>query len=202
MSKPTKQPQPVGRETALRGLKQLMKERPEGNAVSVLMGKALATTGHNRGDALAAVSVIDDALQDAIKSRLVALSSDQDRELFSDGVNGPLSTFSNKIKFGYALGLYGKLIRADLDSMRHIRNAFAHAKLNVDFKTKEISQACSLFHYTYAMWEEKMVTQDIIENPARRFFAIAALLTFCCQQVPRTKEPLGALPDRASWWMS
>jgi DNA-binding MltR family transcriptional regulator len=161
--------------------------------VSMLMAKARATAGHHRGDALAAIAVVDDALQDAIKSRLVALNTDQDKELFSDGVNGPLSTFSNKIKFGYALGLYGKLLRADLDCLRHIRNAFAHAKLDVDFKTKEISDACSLFHYSHVMWKEEMVTEAIIADPARRFFAIAALLVYRLQFLGHPVEPYAAL---------
>ncbi len=47
--------------------------------------------------------------------------------------NGPLSSFYGKILMGYAFGIYDEKIRDDLNVIRHVRNAFAHAKRLIDF---------------------------------------------------------------------
>jgi hypothetical protein len=49
------------------------------------------------------------------------------------GENGPLSTFYQKILLGRAFRLYDKEVEENLDTIRGIRNAFAHAKNLIDF---------------------------------------------------------------------
>ncbi len=46
---------------------------------------------------------------------------------------GPLSTFKRKITAGYAFGIYDKIIRDGLNTVRDIRNAFAHSHRPIDF---------------------------------------------------------------------
>ena len=50
----------------------------------------------------------------------------------------PLGTFSQKIVAAYAFGLINETVRDWLDSIRHIRNAFAHAKTEIDFKNEAV----------------------------------------------------------------
>jgi len=63
--------------------------------------------------------------------------------MFDDNANGPLGTFSAKIKIGHALGIYTKGFREELDVMRHIRNAFAHSWEKLDFSSPAIIMGCS-----------------------------------------------------------
>jgi DNA-binding MltR family transcriptional regulator len=43
---------------------------------------------------------------------------------------GPLSTFSAKIEFAFALGLLPRHVHTDLRTIKKVRNLFAHARMN------------------------------------------------------------------------
>ena len=51
---------------------------------------------------------------------------------------GPYGTFAQKITAGYALGLYGEAVYQNLNIVRNIRNAFAHAKFLLDFDHADV----------------------------------------------------------------
>jgi hypothetical protein len=53
-----------------------------------------------------------------------------------------LATFSAKIQFGYALSIYDAHFTGELDRIREIRNAFAHARKPLRFKRKAVSDVC------------------------------------------------------------
>ena len=55
----------------------------------------------------------------------------------------PLGSLSNKILLAYALNIFGDEMFNNLEIMRHIRNAFAHAHIPIDFTTKEVNDAVS-----------------------------------------------------------
>lgn len=94
----------------------------------------------DRAVALVAATNLDMTLEHAIKSRLVTLNSDENDRLF--GPDAPIGTFSARIKIGYALGIYERKFRSDLDTIRLIRNVFGHVQSHVDFETPEIAAAC------------------------------------------------------------
>jgi DNA-binding MltR family transcriptional regulator len=75
---------------------------------------------------------------------MVKLTPEEHDQLFIG--TGPLATFSAKIRLGYALGIYGRKTRHDLDVVREIRNAFAHAQKVITFENQEIANLCSGFH--------------------------------------------------------
>jgi hypothetical protein len=56
-----------------------------------------------------------------------------------------LSTFARKIELGYALRIYGAQTKENLTTMRHLRNAFAHAKIPLTFDTPEVAAVCEQF---------------------------------------------------------
>lgn len=124
---------------AREALKALSRKHLSGGEVIAYFG-ALDTES-DRAVAILACTTLEDALEDAIRSRMVALSTDAAGHLFSG--EGPLSTFSAKTKVGFALGLYGSKANADLNCIRDIRNAFAHAKVPIAFDTKEVADAIS-----------------------------------------------------------
>jgi hypothetical protein len=77
---------------------------------------------NDRGAAILMGTNVDLALTSAIFHLLD--TKDRDR-LESDA--GPLSSFSRRILLGRALRIYGPVTQRNLDLIRHIRNAFAHA---------------------------------------------------------------------------
>jgi hypothetical protein len=88
--------------------------------------------------AILASTLVEDALEGAILSRLAALPSTRTLLDFDQ----PLGTFSAKIRIAFALCLIGSFTRADLDCMRDIRNAFAHPRVHMKFTTPEVEAAC------------------------------------------------------------
>lgn len=66
-------------------------------------------------------------------------SDDETWKLMTDD-RGPLGTFSQKITAAYAFGIIDDVIKSALDTIRQIRNAFAHTKRLIDFNNELIVQ--------------------------------------------------------------
>jgi DNA-binding MltR family transcriptional regulator len=96
--------------------------------------------GGDRSLAILATAMVERGLQNAIIQRMVKLTKSEHDQLF-DGT-GPLSSFSSKIKIAYSIGAISGSARADLDSIREIRNAFAHSIVYIDFTEPAISDRC------------------------------------------------------------
>lgn len=77
----------------------------------------------NRGRALVTASLIEEVLEEVLRSFL--LENSAIKKLFNDP-NAPLSTFSAKIAASRALGLVSHEEFRDIDFIRQIRNQFAH----------------------------------------------------------------------------
>ncbi|MFD2871689.1 MltR family transcriptional regulator [Mucilaginibacter ximonensis] len=89
----------------------------------------------DRGCALMAGSFLEFELQKLIASKLVGTSK-VINELFD--FNGPLGTFSSRIKMSYSLGLISKETKMDLDIIRKIRNEFGHKYESITFESPSI----------------------------------------------------------------
>jgi hypothetical protein len=104
--------------------------------------KQLYNESNDRGSALLAVTNADVALTQALYQRLrLGLA---EREDF-DKPGGPLENFSQRIKMGRALQIYGPDTESNLDLLRLLRNAFAHAHIPITFDTKQVAAAIGLF---------------------------------------------------------
>lgn len=99
------------------------------------------TTGldNDRGAAILLATNVENALESTL-ARILRIDPDASDELF--GFNAPLHRFSDKVTIGYALRIYGPETRFNLDCIRAIRNAFAHAKIPIHFKTLAIAHLC------------------------------------------------------------
>jgi hypothetical protein len=95
----------------------------------------------DRAVAIILAAMVEGALRAAILARMVPLCERREMGLF--GPDSPLGTFSAKIKVGFALGVYGPETRADLDTVRAIRNAFAHCTKPIKFDTPEVAAECA-----------------------------------------------------------
>jgi hypothetical protein len=105
----------------------------------------LPKLNHDHTAVIVSASVLENGLARAITKKLIPMDTSDHDLLFNDSGNGPLAPFASKIRVGHALGLYGIKMRQDLNTIKAIRNAFAHASNHVDFETKEIADACGAF---------------------------------------------------------
>ena len=67
--------------------------------------------------------LVEDSLTTLLKSRLIP-DEDLHNELFRG--SGPLGAFSVKINLAHLMGLFSPVAKKELDTIRRIRNEFAH----------------------------------------------------------------------------
>jgi hypothetical protein len=84
-----------------------------------------------------------------------------------EGFNAPLGTFSTRIVATHALGLISDREAAELNTLRKVRNRFAH-EVHVSFETDAVRDICSNL---------KMCAQDYddVKVDARGKFSSAAV---------------------------
>jgi len=92
----------------------------------------------NRGCALVAAAYLENEVAALLNQFFVEMSKSARKELFD--FNGPVGTFSAKIKLAYALGLISAEVRNALDLVRGVRNKFAHLQDAVSFEDAVVAQ--------------------------------------------------------------
>ena len=97
--------------------------------------------GTDRSSALLGAALVDTTLRHAIRSRFVAMDEAGYRTLFLEPT-APLSSFAARIKLGRAIGIYGPHYNGMLDTIRRVRNAFAHSVIPLEFSHEAISDEC------------------------------------------------------------
>jgi hypothetical protein len=102
-------------------------------------------TASPRAAAILAVTYVESVLRFAITARCIYLSDDELKPLYS--ASGPLSSFSQATELGFALGVFGPMIRDDLTIIRVIRNAFAHTMKPLSFDTPEFTMEIAKLQY-------------------------------------------------------
>lgn len=95
----------------------------------------------DRSTAIVLGAGLEAEIEDELKRRMVDLEVADIEGLFGEG--SPLGDFAAKIKIGFAFGVFGPRTRNDLNLIRQIRNAFAHARRPITFTTPEIAKTCS-----------------------------------------------------------
>lgn len=93
---------------------------------------------NDRVAAISSAAFIEFSLQQFLEAAWPPISNTTRNRLF-EGRNAPLASFSAKIEMGLAIGLYGPVVRSDLDKVRLIRNRFAHSMRPLDFDDAKIS---------------------------------------------------------------
>ncbi len=93
----------------------------------------------DRGAALVGAALIDDRLGRLISSHLIDCKAS--KELLN-GLNAPLATLSSRIKITYSLGLITEVEYFECDTIRKIRNEFAHKVHGLTFQDKKVKALC------------------------------------------------------------
>jgi hypothetical protein len=132
--------QNVPKNRALKALKELARMQADMQHFEVFT-EQIRSEENDRGAAILAATNVEIALRYALARRLT-VKTDQDERIF--GLGAPLSTFDNKIRIAYALEIFGDQTKTNLDIVREIRNAFAHAHIPITFKTDQVKNACKL----------------------------------------------------------
>ncbi len=160
--------------STISALKKLARQRP--GLVDVIAKRDYIPEAEDRVAAIIETTSVEDALEDAILHKMVGLNNTEYSELFVGDM--PLGNYGAKIKLGYALGIFGRRTRKDLDTIRWIRNAFAHSGKLLSFSTKEVADSCNLLTVvdrTPNLADFKGLRRPI-NTPRNKFLASTALL--------------------------
>ena len=112
-----------------------------------------------RAAAVMAAAWVDDGLRALLRAYLGRESKLAEAVLAE---NGPLGTFSTRIKISFLLGLIGEPFRRDLDAIRRVRNDFAHVRTRVSFETEWIRRLVTSLLFGQmleALWPDRYSTQ-------------------------------------------
>jgi DNA-binding MltR family transcriptional regulator len=120
------------------------------------------TKESDRGMSLYATAYIDKKLELLLKKKLIG-SNNHLKEIFS--FNGPVGTFSSKIKLAYSIGLIDKVIMSDINILRQIRNEFAHSEKNISFETDSIKKLCNKL---------QTKSSDDMKSPRKIFLSVTS----------------------------
>jgi DNA-binding MltR family transcriptional regulator len=112
----------------------------------------------DRAAGIVASAIVEDHLTTALKSRFHH-DEPMIRELFKG--TGPLAPFSTKIKLAFLLGLLSARACKDLQTIRRIRNDFAH-KLDKTFETQNIKDMA--MNLTVPDWYNVTFSMPNIDN--------------------------------------
>jgi DNA-binding MltR family transcriptional regulator len=101
--------------------------------------KQINSIDNDRGAAILASTLLETGLRSALAARICIHSADR-IAIFDN--NGPLSTLDSCIILARALHIVGEKTYHNLNTIKHIRNTFAHAAAPVSFSNPEIIKAC------------------------------------------------------------
>jgi DNA-binding MltR family transcriptional regulator len=121
-------------------LRDLRKEIPSTD--DIMRRLAMAQLASDYEAAMLSASLLEYMLMQAIRTKFIPLGQEFLDSLFSDVGNGPLSTFSAKIKLSYALGIVSPETRSHMERVRTIRNHFAHHKDRTTFDETIVKDEC------------------------------------------------------------
>jgi hypothetical protein len=103
--------------------------------------KQTSAKADDRSFCLLLAAMLENELDRAIDHWLGELSEKIRHDMYDR--DGPLGNFSRKITLASALEIIGPTSQENFRLVRNIRNAFAHAKVPLTFKTTEVSAVCA-----------------------------------------------------------
>lgn len=126
----------MGEPAYLKAFKELIRSEP--TIIDLPMMEVEFYGESDRAAILLSATLTDLALEISLK-RL--LREDQATiDLFDH--TAPLGNFSGKINMAFALNLFDKQTKHDLDLIRLLRNGFAHHRRHLNFSTPQVENVC------------------------------------------------------------
>jgi hypothetical protein len=163
------------------------------------MVEAVQTNESDRGAALIAGSLAENALEGIIQAHMRHLNKERLDQIFA--TEGVLSSFSAKIKVSYAFNLIDEEIRDEFDRIREIRNTFAHSKLAIDFNTPQVKRAC--LGLLRSKDEAKISPRPLYSNAVTFLVCASGLVLYAKNETHKAPRPITydeALAFFQKWW--
>jgi len=172
----------------------MAKEKLPPDVASLRKAVARFTEQPDRGTALVAAAWLDDALETRIRSALRP-----DKRVADDIFRGPLGTFSARIKLAYLFDLIEPTARKDLDTIRAIRNQFAHTRDDLRFSSATVRDRCQKLHGAEAC----RLGGWTLRSPRQKFVVTAYFLAEYLMSLtePRERHALLEHADSYGTWI-
>ena len=123
----------MGKKSGKKTLNDLTRQRPTKEEREAARQAFSAADSSPIVAAILGQALIEPFLEDLLREKV--------RHAWSELENGPLFSFESKIIAAYALELIDDTTRKNLDTIRQIRNAFAHSKRLIDFDDQAVLSA-------------------------------------------------------------
>lgn len=136
----------------------------------------------DRGCALVAAAYLENEMTELLKRFFVTQGSKATKALFD--FNGPVGTFSSKIRLSLALGLIPEEIQSALDLIRNLRNDFAHLHEPLNFESPTIRQRIRRL-----LPSMETASQSTRQNFIAKIKSIAATIHLCLTHVHQQTVP-------------
>jgi DNA-binding MltR family transcriptional regulator len=126
-----------------------------------------------RATVIVGAAAIDRMLEQLLESKLV--KNKAIAQEFFTGPSAPFGSFSSRIKAVYLLGLVSIKTYQDLESLRKIRNKFAHDIFDCDFNNKDVVNLIRGFNYGPKMF---IPTNGSLMDPGHLFVLELLVISF------------------------
>lgn len=150
-----------------------------------------------RGTVIVAAAFLDDLLRSLLEAAMVNKGKISKSLL---GRDRPLSSFSARIQTAFAFGFLTESEYKDLETVRGIRNEFAHATKVASFSDQQVTQKCNSFailqraqHALCALLRARCRT------PRRRFQLVVATIAVKLLERARNQVRCQPLPEPPIW---
>lgn len=124
----------------IKSFRDLQKEIPDFMDSMSLFAKLQSADDYSA--TIISASLLETSLETLLLTHFIPMGKEHQDDIFSDGGNGPLSSFSAKIRICYAMGLISSTTRSQIEIVKNIRNHFAHHKNIVSFDFPEVQEEC------------------------------------------------------------
>jgi hypothetical protein len=148
-------------------LRVLTRRRPTSADIEEI-NRQIESENNQRGAALLAATPVENALVWAITSRIASFSSHYVKLFENEGL---FSTFDSRITIAHSLYIFGSETLHNLDTVKHVTNAFAHAGVPVTFGTDEIAAAC------HTLRAPPNLRGKIWDSPRNKFVTVCYAVT-------------------------
>jgi mannitol operon repressor len=145
----------------------------------------------DRGCALVALALMDERLKEILYAFLAETKTSKD---LIDGFNAPLGTLSARIKACHSLGLISESEYSNLDTLRRVRNEFAHATHGISFDDPTVSKLCNKItaRFTIAgdfpsVEDHQKEVERVFGTPTPRKLFIQAAITLSLHLMYRSR---------------
>lgn len=169
----------IGRDAVITALKAMNKPLEWGSPDTAQIYATSLWGENDRGVIILSGSAIEEVLEREIKKLMPQLNSDERAYLFD--YNGPIGTFSSKIRMANALGIISRQIYRKIDLIREMRNSCAHSRQPLTFQSQPIFDAVMCLVHDLRM---ALPTQGDNDGTRKTFMTACLLIMMVALQMP------------------